>query len=66
MSTPGNAPMGEAEYQRLIAGIESARVALSQIDMAKQAGIDVGAREQGAKDTLAGLVRIKNTYFPGR
>lgn len=66
MATPRQNPLGEEHLQTLNQGIAQAEAANAQIELAKQAGIPVDQFEQGAKDTHARLLRMKQTYFPGR
>lgn len=56
----------EEDFQRITKGIQDAEQAENIIALAKQAGMDVSAQEQRAKEGKAQLLKIKNTFFPGR
>lgn len=59
-------PFTDKDWPRIEQGIQAAEDALAQIALAKQAGVDVGEREKQAQQNKARLLKIKNTYFPGR
>ena len=59
-------PLTEDDLAELNRGLESARSALALIAQARRAGIDVDAQEAAVKDTEAKLLRLKQTFFPGR
>lgn len=61
-----NSPLTDQHFEVLKAGLEQADAALEQIETAKRAGLDVEQFEQPARETQARLLKIKQTYFPGR
>lgn len=58
--------LNEADFVRIQDGIQASEAALALIDLSKQAGIDVSTFEQTAKANRDKLLKIKNTFFPGR
>lgn len=64
--TPGASPLSEEDLERLREAETELQRAREQIDLAKQANLDVSAQEERVA-TLAQQIRsIKSTYFPGR
>lgn len=59
-------PLTEEHFQQLKAGLEAMKVAKTQIDAAKRAGIDVSTQETAMNETKQKLERIKAVYFPNR
>jgi hypothetical protein len=66
MANGNTNPLSENHYQQIMAGLESADAAIRQAEMAQQAGLDVASKLKAAQDAKAQLLRLKNTYFPGR
>lgn len=66
MATPASELFGEADLERINQGLERLDQARQILDLAKQAGLDVAEQEQRAKDSREQLLRLKNTFFPGR
>lgn len=62
---PVNSPLNETHLEQLRKAIEAAKVAETQILLAKQAGIDVSTIEKELQDSMSRIRAIKNTYFPG-
>ena len=64
----GNGPkvLGESDLARMNSAIQQLNQADELIAMAKQAGIDVSNFEPRAKQSREQLLRMKNTFFPGR
>lgn len=58
--------LNEDDLTRIQDGISKAEQAEQIIDMAEQAGIDVTQQKERAKKARDQLLRIKNTFFPGR
>lgn len=58
--------LGEADLERIQSGLTQAEQALNIIEQAEQAGIDVSQQKERAKQSRDRLLRIKNTFFPGR
>lgn len=56
----------EQNLQNINTGLEAAEQAERILELAKQAGMDVSQFEARAKQSRAQLLRIKNTFFPGR
>jgi len=59
-------PLTEEDLVKINEGIDQFRNALTQIDLAERAGIDVAAQKQQAEEGLAKLQKIKQVYFPGQ
>jgi hypothetical protein len=66
MSNGADGPLSEAHLAQLKAGMEAADEALRQIEMAKRAGIDMGAQEAETRALRDRLAQIRQVYFPGR
>lgn len=66
MSTPVNRLFTEADLQRINQALSQLDEAQQVIDAATQAGIDVTSFSDRAKQNRESLLRIKNTFFPGR
>lgn len=66
MATNPNSPLTDAHLQQLNAALRAAQVAESQIQLAKQAGIDVSGHEQQLAQAVAKIRAIKAAYFPGQ
>lgn len=58
--------LNEDDLQRIQTGIQQAEQAEAIIELAEQAGIDVSNQKERAKNARNQLLRIKNTFFPGR
>ena len=58
--------LGETNYQQIVEGIESAESAIALAELSRQAGLDVGDAMRRATETRDRLLKIKNTFFPGR
>lgn len=59
-------PLEESDLAQIDDALSALEAAKGQVDLAVQAGIDVGARQQEILDRVERLRRIKQTYFPGR
>lgn len=66
MPRPIEQIQSEENFQRISAGIEAADQAQEVIDLAKQAGLPVDEQDRRNKETKAQLLKLKNTFFPGR
>jgi len=66
MATPPDKLFNEDDLDRINTGLARLDVARSLIDQAKQAGFDVGNQERQATEQRDRLLKIKNTFFPGR
>lgn len=66
MSTPVSKLFTEADLQRINQALSQLDEAQQVIDAATQAGIDVKSFSDRAKKNREALLRIKNTFFPGR
>lgn len=64
----GNQPqvLTEQDLARINTALASLDRADQVIDMATRAGIDVNTFKDRAKTSKEQLLRIKNTFFPGR
>ena len=60
-----NPPLTEQHLPIIQQAIADAEEAQRHVDMAKQAGFDVGNRADQIDKTKQQLLKIKNTYFPG-
>lgn len=58
--------LSEDDLQRVQEGIQRAEQAEQIIELAEQAGLDVSQQKERAKRARDQLLRIKNTFFPGR
>lgn len=58
--------LNEDDLTKLQSAIQKAERAEQIAEMAEQAGLDVTQQKQRAKETRDQLLRIKNTFFPGR
>lgn len=56
----------EEDFQRIENSIQNTSDAEEIIQLAKQAGFDVAEQEKRNKEARDKLLRIKNTFFPGR
>lgn len=56
----------EQDLARINTALGSLEQADQVIDMATRAGIDVNTFKERAKTSKEQLLRIKNTFFPGR
>lgn len=61
-----NKVLGEGDLTRINGALSQLGQADELIAMAKQAGIDVSQFQDRAKQSREQLLRIKNTFFPGR
>lgn len=59
-------PLNEENLQQITQALETIRVGLEHVALAKSAGIDVKAQEDSLRASQAQLLRIKQVYFPGR
>ena len=59
-------PLAEADLDEINRNLEQLNEADAQIRTAEQAGLDVTAFKQQAKEQRQQLLRIKQTYFPGK
>lgn len=66
MSRPVDRLFTEADLQRINQALSQLEEAQQVIDAATQAGIDVTSFSDRAKQNRESLLRIKNTFFPGR
>ena len=56
----------DQHYQNLVNALDQAARVQTEIDLAKQAGLDVTQAQATLNDSVAKIRQIKNTYFPGR
>lgn len=61
-----SAILTEEHYAQLKNALDQAANIQREIDMAKQAGLDVHAAEATLHDSVAKIRQIKAIYFPGR
>lgn len=68
MANGNNLPpvLGENDLSRINTGIENLNAADAVIEMAKRAGIPVSDFETKSRTQREQLLKIKNTFFPGR
>lgn len=60
-----NGPLTEEDKQRIDDNLRQLNEADEQIRLAEQAGLDVKALRDTAREQRAQLTKIKQTYFPG-
>lgn len=58
--------LNEDDLTKLQSAIQQAERAEQIAEMAEQAGLDVTQQKARAKEARDRLLRIKNTFFPGR
>ncbi len=56
----------EQDLQRINEALAQLDTAQEIIEMGKQAGLDVEQQEERAREQRNQLLRLKNTFFPGR
>lgn len=66
MSTTPSAILTDEHYQLFQNAMSQAQQIQREIDLAKQAGIDVSKQQARLDDFLDKNARIKQVYFPGR
>lgn len=67
MATPKTPEvLGEADLARINDALGKLSMAENVIDKATQAGLDVSTFKDRARTSKDQLLRIKNTFFPGR
>lgn len=66
MARPAAQIFTEEDLQRINSALAQLDQANEVIDMATQAGIDVEQFKERARTNREQLLRIKNTFFPGR
>jgi hypothetical protein len=66
MGTNPPGPLGDRDYDDIKARMKDLEEAERQIDKAMNAGLDVTAQREQAKQLRAQLTRIKQTYFPNK
>jgi hypothetical protein len=59
-------PLTEADLEQTKDQLEALKLARTEMDRAQRAGIDVSEQRKRADELEQQLLRIKNTYFPGR
>lgn len=59
-------PLTEGDLEDINKALATAQDAQELIEMAAQAGIDVEAFRQRARDARDRLLRVKQTFFPGQ
>lgn len=59
-------PLTEQHFQDISTALQNLDAGQRLIDMAKQAGIPVGDAEEKAANLRGNLLKVKNTFFPGR
>jgi len=64
--TNGIQPLSEADLTQLNESLTALDEAERLIEQAKRAGIDTGDQGIQAKESREKLMRIKQTFFPGR
>ncbi len=65
MTDPLN-PLSEADYDKIVKGIQQAETAIAAADKAATAGINLDQARNTAIESRDRLLRLKNVYFPGR
>lgn len=65
MATP-SAILTDAHYQNLKNALDQAANIQREINLAKQAGLDVSQAQATLDDTTGKIRQIKSVYFPGR
>lgn len=66
MANGNNQVLNEQDLGRINTALGQLQRAEEVIDMATRAGIDVATFKDRAKTSKDQLLRIKNTFFPGR
>lgn len=66
MATNVSAILTDAHYQNLVNALDQAARVQTEIDLAKQAGLDVEQAQATLTDSVNKIRQIKRTYFPGR
>jgi hypothetical protein len=59
-------PLGETDYVELVRRMKDLDEADLQIQKAVQAGVDVSAQREKSRELRGQLLRLKQSYFPGR
>ena len=59
-------PLTDTDLDLINDNLLQLKVANDQIKLAQQAGLDVTCLKQQASDQQAQLLKLKQTYFPGR
>ena len=65
MATP-SAILTDAHYQQLVNALDQAARIQTEINLAKQAGLDVAQAQSTLDDSVSKIRQIKGVYFPGR
>jgi len=66
MANEISAPFGPEDLVQLNEQLRQLDEADRLIQKSKQAGLDVGANETTSRELRAKLLRLKQTFFPGR
>jgi hypothetical protein len=61
-----SAILTEAHFQNLQNALDQGTAIQREIDLAKQAGLDVAQAQAVLTESLGKIRQIKQTYFPGR
>ena len=64
--TPEQAGLSNDAFDQLEEAIKGTQLVDEQIKMAQQAGIDVGNASELNRENRTKLMKVKQTYFPGR
>lgn len=59
-------PLTEQDFDDINRALDTAKDAQELIEKAAQAGIDVEVFRQRARDARDRLLRVKQTFFPGK
>lgn len=59
-------PLTDADLDQINANLTQLKVADEQIKLAQQAGLDVTTLKDTANTQRAQLIKLKQTYFPGK
>lgn len=59
-------PLTEADYEGIKQQLETLSDLDEQLRLAAQAGVDVTAQKEQARQSREQLTRLKQTYFPNR
>lgn len=65
VNTEGS-PLSEADYKLINQALYKLSEAARQLDLAEQAGLDVGPLREIQQNLLVQARAVKETYFPGR
>lgn len=61
-----NGPLTDSDYEGIKTQLETLSDLDEQLRLASQAGVDVTAQKEQARQSREQLTRLKQTYFPNR